>query len=79
MTSMPAEKLGLSKRGMLAKDNYADIVLFNPETVIDNATFVDPHQFPSGIEYVIVNGRITVENGKHTGTRAGVVLRHGAA
>jgi N-acyl-D-aspartate/D-glutamate deacylase len=79
MTSMPAKKLGLAKRGMLAKDNYADIVLFNPKTVIDNATFVDPHQFPSGIEYVIVNGRITVENGKHTGAQAGAVLRHGAA
>ena len=79
MTSMPAEKLGLSKRGMLAKDNYADIVLFNPETVIDNATFVDPHQFPSGIEYVIVNGGITVENGKHTGAQSGTVLRHGVS
>ena len=79
MTSMPAGKLGLSKRGLLAKDCYADIVVFNPETVIDNATFVDPHQFPSGIEYVIVNGQITVKNGKHTGAQAGAVLRHGVS
>jgi len=51
MTSMPATKLGLPKRGLIAKDYYADIVVFNPETVIDNATFADPHQFPTGIEY----------------------------
>ncbi len=77
MTSMPAEKLGLSKRGLLARDNYADIVVFNPGTVIDNATFVDPHQFPSGIEYVIVNGQITVRKGEQTGVTAGEVLRRG--
>ena len=76
MTSMPAAKLGLQKRGLIAKDYFADIVLFNPKTVIDNASFVDPHQFPSGIEYVIVNGKITVKNGKHTGALAGTVLRH---
>ena len=75
MTSMPAAKLGLEKRGLIAKDYFADIVLFNPETVIDNASFVDPHQFPSGIEYVIVNGKITVKNGEHTGAQAGTVLR----
>ena len=76
MTSMPAKKLGLSKRGLIAKDYYADIVVFNPETVIDKATFEDPHQFPAGIEYVIVNGKITVKNGKHTGAQAGAILRH---
>jgi N-acyl-D-amino-acid deacylase len=76
MTSMPAKKIGLSKRGVIAKGCYADIVVFNPETVTDNATFQDPHQFPTGIEYVIVNGKITVKNGKHTSTRAGAVLRH---
>ncbi|KPL23152.1 MAG: hypothetical protein AMS23_07010 [Bacteroides sp. SM1_62] len=76
MTQMPATKLGLEKRGLIASDYYADIVLFNPETVIDNASFSDPHQFPTGIEYVIVNGRITIEKGKHTGAQAGTVLRH---
>ncbi len=76
MTSMPATKLDLHKRGLIAKDYYADIVVFNPETVIDNATFVDPHQFPSGIEYVIVNGKVTVKNGNHTGVLAGSILRH---
>jgi len=76
MTHMPAIKLGLKHRGLIAKDNYADIVLFNPETVIDNASFVDPHQFPSGIEYVIVNGKVTIQHGEHTGALAGSVLRH---
>lgn len=76
MTSMPATKLGLHKRGLIAKDHYADIVVFNPETVIDNATFIGPHQFPSGIEYVIVNGKVTVKNGNHTGVLAGAILRH---
>ena len=76
MTRMPATKLGLDKRGLIAKDYFADIVLFNPDTVVDNASFTDPHQFPSGIEYVLVNGKITIEKGKHTGTLAGSVLRH---
>jgi len=76
MTHMPAAKLGLLKRGLIAKDFYADIVLFNPDTVIDNASFTDPHQFPTGIEYVIVNGKISIQNGAHTGAQAGSVLRH---
>ncbi|MBN1351634.1 amidohydrolase family protein [candidate division KSB1 bacterium] len=75
MTSMPAEKLGLQKRGKLQKGCFADIVIFNPETVIDNATFTHPHKYPTGIEYVIVNGKVTIENGRHTGAHAGVVLR----
>jgi len=77
MTSMPAQKLGLKNRGVIAKNNFADLVLFNPDTVIDKATFVNPHQLASGIEYVIVNGRVTVEKGKHTGARGGEILRHG--
>lgn len=76
MTSMPANKLGLTKRGLLKKNYFADIVVFNPKTVIDNATFENPHQFPTGIEHVIVNGKITVQKGKHTGAHAGAVLRH---
>ena len=76
---MPAEKLGLKKRGMLKKDYYADITIFNPQTVIDRATFVVPHQYAAGIEYVLVNGKITIDRGEHTGVRAGSVLRHHAA
>lgn len=76
MTSMPADKLGLKNRGYLRKGYFADVTIFNPETVIDNATFLDPHQFPTGIEYVIVNGKVTVKNGEHTGAAVGKILRH---
>ncbi len=75
MTSMPAKKLGLKQRGILEKNYYADIVVFNPETVMDRATYLEPHQYPTGIEYVIVNGRITIRKGEHTGEHAGKVLR----
>jgi N-acyl-D-amino-acid deacylase len=78
MTSMPAEKLGIKKRGLLKKNNFADVVIFNPDTVIDNATFEKPHQYPTGINYVIVNGKVTIENSKHTGAVNGQVIRHNA-
>ncbi|MGC9365093.1 MAG: N-acyl-D-amino-acid deacylase family protein [Fidelibacterota bacterium] len=77
MTSMPADKLDLKQRGYLHKDYFADIVIFNPETVIDNATFTDPHEYPTGIEYVIVNGKVTIAKGEHTDAFAGRILRHG--
>jgi len=76
MTSMSAQKLNLKNRGIIRKDYFADITIFNPKTVIDNATFVDPHQYPTGIEYVLVNGKITIAKGNHTGQTAGQVLRH---
>jgi len=76
MTSMPAQRFGLLDRGLLRPGMRADVVVFDPETVADRATFQDPHQFPQGIEYVIVNGTVTVDGGNHTGARAGKVLRH---
>jgi N-acyl-D-amino-acid deacylase len=75
MTSMPAEKLGLKKRGTIEKGNFSDITIFDPIEVIDKATYADPHRYPSGIDYVIVNGKITVDNGEHTGEHAGTILR----
>jgi N-acyl-D-amino-acid deacylase len=75
MTSQPADKLGLKQRGRLQNNYYADVVIFNPATVIDRATYVAPHQYPEGIEYVIVNGKITIRQGEHTGAHAGRVLR----
>ena len=75
MTGMNAEKVGLTDRGKIGKGLYADLVVFNPTAVTDTATFLDPHQFPKGIELVIVNGKITVEKGGHTGVLAGKVLR----
>jgi len=74
---MSAHKLKLKNRGEIKPGYYADITIFNPKTVIDKATFVDPHQYPVGIKYVIVNGKVTINNGEHSGALAGHVLRYG--
>jgi N-acyl-D-aspartate/D-glutamate deacylase len=75
MTSLPAGRLGIMDRGVLASGKKADIVIFDPTTVVDRATFENPHQYPDGIDYVIVNGVMAVEDGVFTGTRGGKVLR----
>lgn len=76
MTGMPAKRLGLTSRGVLREGTFADIVIFDAATVKDQATFTEPHQYPVGIETVIVNGVVAVESSKPTGVRAGrVVLR----
>lgn len=75
MTSLPAQRFGLHDRGLLRPGMCADITVFNPDTILDTATYKDPIRYPDGVEYVIVNGKITVEDGNHTGVRAGRVLR----
>jgi len=75
MTSDPAKKLGIKRRGELREGFYADVLIFDPDTIIDKATFSQPIQYPEGIEYVIVNGNVTIEDGQHTGCRGGRVLR----
>ncbi|MHA2311536.1 MAG: amidohydrolase family protein, partial [Candidatus Thorarchaeota archaeon] len=75
MTGFPAKQLGLDDRGIVREGMIADIVLFNPETVIDKATFTDSHQFPEGIHEVIVNGTQVVADGRSTNELPGVVLR----
>lgn len=75
MTSTPAEKFSLQKRGSLQEGFYADIVIFDREHVIDKATWTDPHQFPVGIGYVLVNGQVVIERGEHTSNLPGKVLR----
>ncbi len=77
MTSMPAERLGLSDRGRLAEGAFADITIFDPRTVRDRATFEEPHQYPDGIDFVIVNGIVTVDGAVLSEARAGRVLRRG--
>jgi len=74
VTSMPAAKMGLQARGSLKEGNFADIVIFDHKTILDKATFIDPHQYPVGIDYVIVNGKIVIDHGKHTGELPGKVL-----
>lgn len=76
MTSWPAERIGLADRGTLASGMAADVVIFDPKRIRDTATFSDSHRYPEGIEYVIVNGAVTIENGEHTKERAGLVIRH---
>jgi N-acyl-D-amino-acid deacylase len=75
MTSMPAKRIGLPKRGQIEMGWFADLVVFDPETIIDRATFQEPHQYPVGIEWVLVNGQIALENGIYRDVRSGKVLR----
>ncbi|MBI3274015.1 MAG: D-aminoacylase [Candidatus Colwellbacteria bacterium] len=75
MTSLPAQKIGIEKRGMIVKGNFADVVVFNPMLFRDRATYRNPFQFPSGIEWVIINGKVVVENGNYVGGKAGQVLK----
>ena len=75
MTSMPADKLGFEKRGRLRVGCFADVTVFNPQTIIDRATFIEPNKLSEGIEYVFVNGELTVENGKHTGALGGTIIK----
>jgi len=76
MTSWPAQRMGLSDRGLIREGMRADIVIFDLEKLDDVASWEVPTALPKGIETVIVNGKITIEAGKHTGARAGEVLRH---
>jgi N-acyl-D-amino-acid deacylase len=75
MTSLPAGKFGLAKRGVLQAGSYADLVIFDPDKVIDRATWSDPHQYPAGMDYVLVNGQVVIEGGVHTGKLPGKILR----
>ncbi len=75
ITGGPAEKLRLKNRGTIKAGNFADVVIFNPKTIIDKATFSNPFQYPEGVDYVIINGKIVIDKGKYTGEKAGKVLR----
>lgn len=76
MTSLPAQKLGLMDRGLIREGMWADIAIFDLKKIRDKATNRFPHEYPEGIEYVIINGKIVVEKGKYTGVLAGKVLKH---
>ena len=75
MTGLPAANVGLKQRGFLREGYFADLTIFDPKTVIDRATFEAPNQYPVGINYVIVNGKIEVDKGQRTATNSGRVLR----
>jgi len=75
ITTLPASKFGLGRRGTLLPEHAADIVVFDEKTVIDVGTYEDPHRYPRGIVHVLVNGQATVTNGNHTEALAGKVIR----
>lgn len=75
MSGMPAERFHLKDRGLLMEGKPADIVIFDPETIDDRATYETPRQFPVGIDYVFVNGTVVVDHGKHTGAKPGQIIR----
>jgi N-acyl-D-amino-acid deacylase len=77
MTGAPADRLGLTDRGLLRDGWWADLVVFDPARVRSNATYDQPRQFPDGIDYVAVNGQLVVDGGVHTGALPGRALRHG--
>lgn len=77
MTSRPAQKLGLKRRGQIEKDYYADLVIFNLSSIEDKATYEDPFPYPEGIDYTIVNGQIVFEKGNCPGKLPGRVLHRG--
>lgn len=74
MTYLPAQRMGLTDRGIIKAGKKADLVIFDPEAIADKATFSDPHQYPEGIYYVFVNGVKTIEKGESTGNFAGEIL-----
>ncbi|MCK4943764.1 MAG: amidohydrolase family protein, partial [Candidatus Aminicenantes bacterium] len=75
MTSLTARKFNLHRRGQIRQGYFADLTLFDPDTVMDSAVWTQPKQYPKGIETVIVNGRIVVDKGNHTGVLAGKILK----
>jgi N-acyl-D-amino-acid deacylase len=76
MTGLPARRLGLRDRGVIRVGAKADLAVFDPRTVSDVATYADPHRYPRGIDHVIVNGRLVIRDGEHTGNLPGKLLRN---
>lgn len=78
MTSLNASKLGITDRGLLRAGQFADVTIFDPATVVDKSTYLAPFQYSEGIEFVIVNGQLVLDRGKHTGALPGRILRKAA-
>ncbi len=74
MTSITAERFQLNDRGVIREGAWADLVLFDSQTIVDRAIYTDPHQYPEGIPYVIVNGVVVIDQHEHTGVLLGQVL-----
>ncbi|HCY77682.1 MAG TPA: hypothetical protein DHV28_17355 [Ignavibacteriales bacterium] len=76
ITSFPAETLGISNRGVIAKGKMADVVCFDYENIIDKSDYVNPHQYSQGVQYMVVNGELVIEKSEHTGKLPGQILRN---
>jgi N-acyl-D-aspartate/D-glutamate deacylase len=74
MTSWPATRMRLANRGSIKEGHWADVTIFDLTALADRATYESPTVFPTGIEFVLVNGAVTIERGTHTGAKAGKVL-----
>jgi N-acyl-D-aspartate/D-glutamate deacylase len=77
MTSIPAQRLNLMDRGILQEGMRADVVVFDPKRIGDCATYAAPHQYSTGVDYVIVNGQVILDNSRLTGKLAGHILKKG--
>jgi N-acyl-D-amino-acid deacylase len=75
LAALPADNLGIRRRGRLEEGFFADVVVFDPATITDNATFAEPHQYATGVAHVFVNGTQVVRDGEHTGAKPGRVVR----
>jgi N-acyl-D-aspartate/D-glutamate deacylase len=75
MTGFPAQTLGLKDRGILREGRFADITIFDQKTIAEQATFTDPHNYSTGIKNVLVNGKLTINNGKHESVMNGAILK----
>ncbi len=75
LAALPAKNLGIDRRGKLQVGYYADVAVFDPETIQDHATFVEPHQYATGMVHVFVNGEQVLKDGEHTGATPGRVVR----
>ncbi len=75
LAALPAKNLRIERRGMLKEGFFADVVVFDPETITDHATFTEPHQYATGMQHVFVNGVQVLADGEHTGATPGRVVR----
>lgn len=74
MTSLPASQMGIFDRGLLREGMRADVLVFDPEKIAERTTFQDPHQYSEGMQYVVVNGEVVLNDGEHTGARPGEII-----
>jgi N-acyl-D-aspartate/D-glutamate deacylase len=74
MTGWPSDRMRLANRGLIRDGQWADVTIFDYDKIQDRSTYDQPDVYPDGIDYVIVNGKIVVDQGKHTGAKPGVIL-----